>query len=127
MDPLDALSLDQLRTRTSQKWRTHPPDVLPLFVAEMDVPVAGPVRDALVGAIEQGDTGYPWGTDTYADALGGFAEERWGWSFDRRATSLVPDVMQGIVEVLRLVTRPGDTVIVNPPVYPPFYGFIEHA
>jgi cysteine-S-conjugate beta-lyase len=39
----------------------------------------------------------------------------------------VPDVMLGIVEVLGLVTGPGDPVIVNPPVYPPFFDFIEHA
>jgi cystathionine beta-lyase len=36
-------------------------------------------------------------------------------------------VMQGVVEVLRLVTSPGDAVVVNPPAYPPFYGFVEHA
>jgi cystathionine beta-lyase len=39
---------------------------------------------------------------------------------------LVPDVMRGAVEVLKLVTGPGDAVVVNPPVYPPFYLFVEH-
>jgi len=42
-NPLHALSLDWLRCRTSMKWRTHPADVLPLWVAEMDVPLAEPV------------------------------------------------------------------------------------
>lgn len=128
MDPLHALSLDELRQRTSQKWRSYPPDVLPLFVAEMDVPLAAPVVEALTTAVSRGDTGYPVGTTTgYAAALAGFAAERWDWSIDVAATSLVPDVMVGIVEVLRLVTGPGDAVIVNPPVYPPFFGFVEHA
>lgn len=127
MDPLRSLTLDELRRRTSQKWVAYPPDVLPLFVAEMDVTIAEPIADALTAAITSGDTGYPWGTDPYADALATFAEERWGWAFDRSATSLVPDVMGGIVEVLRLITDPGDAVIVNPPVYPPFFGFIAHA
>lgn len=126
MDPLHALSLDQLRQRTSQKWRSYPPDVLPLFVAEMDVPLAGPVVEALTTAVSRGDTGYPAGAG-YAEALAGFAADRWGWTIDVAATSLVPDVMLGIVEVLRLVTGPGDAVIVNPPVYPPFFGFVEHA
>lgn len=127
MDPLRTLTLDELRTRTSQKWRRYPPDVLPLFVAEMDVPLAPAVVEALTTAVARGDTGYPWGTATYADALARFAADRWDWSVDVAATSLVPDVMQGLVEVLRLVTHPGDVVIVNPPVYPPFFGFIEHA
>jgi cystathionine beta-lyase len=42
-------------------------------------------------------------------------------------TALVPDVMMGIVEVLRLITGPGDAVVICPPVYPPFYAFISHA
>ncbi|WP_436969382.1 hypothetical protein [Actinacidiphila glaucinigra] len=40
--PLRRLTLGQLRRRTSMKWRTHPEDVLPLWVAEMDVPLAAP-------------------------------------------------------------------------------------
>ncbi|MBW3657510.1 MAG: aminotransferase class I/II-fold pyridoxal phosphate-dependent enzyme [Actinobacteria bacterium] len=127
MDPLTALTLDDLRDRSSQKWRRYPPDVLPLFVAEMDVPLAEAVVRALTDAIGRGDTGYPWGTATYAEALAAFAHERWGWDLDTGATSLVPDVMTGAAEVLQLLTYPGDVVIVNPPVYPPFYGFIEHA
>ena len=39
---------------------------------------------------------------------------------------MVPDVMLGVVETLRLITDPGDAVIVNPPVYAPFYAFISH-
>ncbi|WP_280874969.1 MalY/PatB family protein [Streptomyces pseudovenezuelae] len=125
-NPLCALTLDRLRCRTSMKWRTYPPDVLPLWVAEMDVPLAEPVLRALTDALALGDTGYPAGT-AYAEALAEFAEKRWGWdgcAVER--TAIVPDVMMGIVEMLRLVTGNGDPVVVNPPVYPPFFQFIEH-
>jgi cysteine-S-conjugate beta-lyase len=125
-DPFSAVTPERLRRRTSVKWRTHPEDVLPAFVAEMDVDLADPVRQALIHAVELGDTGYPYG-DGYARALGGFAARRWGWSFDPAETSLVADVMTGVVEALRLVTARGDAVIVNPPVYFPFFGFVEHA
>ncbi|MEU0224513.1 aminotransferase class I/II-fold pyridoxal phosphate-dependent enzyme [Streptomyces sp. NPDC006284] len=125
-NPLRALTLDQLRRRTSMKWRTYPPDVLPLWVAEMDVPLAGPVVHAVTEALRLGDTGYPAGT-AYAEALAAFAGERWGWDgLAVERTAIVPDVMLGVVEMLRLVTGPGDPVIVNPPVYPPFYQFVEH-
>ncbi|MFF9457848.1 MalY/PatB family protein [Streptomyces flaveolus] len=125
-DPLRALTLDRLRRRTSMKWRTHPADVLPLWVAEMDVPLARPVVRAVTDAMELGDTGYPAGT-AYAEALAAFAGKRWGWDdLAVERTAIVPDVMLGVVEMLKLVTGPGDPVIVNPPVYPPFYQFVTH-
>lgn len=125
-DPLVQLDREQLRRRSSMKWRTYPQDVLPLWVAEMDVPLAPPIAEALHRAVDLGDTGYPHGTG-YAEALADFAADRWGWESLRvEHTALVPDVMLGIVEVLRLVTGPGDAVVVCPPVYPPFYAFITH-
>lgn len=125
MNPLRQLDLDRLRRRTSVKWSLHPTDVLPLWIAEMDVPLADPVRRALVDAAELGDTGYSCAAP-YAEAMRGFAHRRWGWTFAPDQARLVPDVMRGVVEVLRLVTRPGDAVVVNSPVYPPFYTFVQH-
>ncbi|MET7752123.1 MalY/PatB family protein [Micromonospora sp. NPDC005367] len=126
-NPLTVLTLDELRRRTSVKWRMYPPDVLPLWVAEQDTPLAPPVADALRRAIDLGDTGYSYGT-AYAEALGDFAARRWDWhDFRVDHTTVVPDVMMGIVEVLRLVTDPGDAVVVCSPVYPPFYAFVTHA
>ncbi|MET3936956.1 cystathionine beta-lyase [Arthrobacter sp. OAP107] len=125
-NPLEELSLEQLRQRTSMKWRTHPSDVLPLWVAEMDVRLAPPVSEALHHAIDAGDTGYPAGTE-FAEAIGAFASRRWGWDgLAVERTAIVPDVMMGVVEILRLITDPGDAVVVNSPVYAPFYAFITH-
>ncbi|MEY9871633.1 cystathionine beta-lyase [Streptacidiphilus sp. MAP12-33] len=125
-DPLVRLSLDRLRRRTSMKWRAYPADVLPLWVAEMDVPLAPAVVAALHEAIELGDTGYPHGR-AYAEALADFAHDRWHWDGLRvENTAIVPDVMLGVVELLRLVTDPGDAVVVGSPVYPPFYAFVSH-
>ena len=127
VNPLTQLSLAQLRQRTSIKWRAHAADVLPLWVAEMDVVLAPPIVEALTDTIARGDTGYPAGTG-YAEALCGFAARRWSWGgLEVARTAIVPDVMMGIVEILRLVTEPGDTVVVCAPVYPPFYAFVTHA
>ncbi|MER5748811.1 aminotransferase class I/II-fold pyridoxal phosphate-dependent enzyme [Streptomyces sp. NPDC002088] len=123
-NPLRALTLDRLRCRTSMKWRTYPENVLPLWVAEMDVPLAEPVVRAVTDAMALGDTGYPAGT-AYAEALAAFAAGRWGWDgLAVERTAIVPDVMLGVVEMLKLVTGPGDAVVVNPPVYPPFFQFV---
>ncbi|WP_155770114.1 MalY/PatB family protein [Mycobacterium asiaticum] len=125
-NPLEELTLDQLRHRTSMKWRAHPADVLPLWVAEMDVNLAPSVAEAIHRAVDAGDTGYPHGKG-YAKAISEFAAGRWQWDgLSVGRTRVVPDVMLGIVEMLRLVTDRGDTVIVNSPVYAPFYAFVSH-
>jgi bifunctional pyridoxal-dependent enzyme with beta-cystathionase and maltose regulon repressor activities len=125
-NPLEELTLRQLRQRTSMKWSAHPADVLPLWVAEMDVKLAPTVADALRRAIDNGDTGYPCGT-ALAEAVSEFASRRWQWhDLEVSRTAIVPDVMLGVVEMLRLVTDRGDAVIVNPPVYAPFYAFVSH-
>lgn len=123
-NPLLALSLADLRQRQSLKWRLYGDDVLPLWVAEMDVLPPEPVVRAVSEAMVRGDTGYPWAPD-YAEALAGFAQRRWGWAPEPRDARLVANVMTGVSEVLRLVTGPGDAVVVNCPVYPPFYDFVH--
>jgi cysteine-S-conjugate beta-lyase len=124
-DPLQQMSLDELRARTSIKWRAYDEDVLPLWVAEMDVPLAPAIVATLTDAVVRGDTGYACGPE-YADALASFAAARWGWQLETDRTALVPDVMLGVVEMLKLLTRPGDGVVVNAPVYPPFFWFVDH-
>lgn len=125
-DPLSALTLAELRCRTSVKWRVYPEDVLPLWVAEMDAAPAEPVVRAVGAAMARGDTGYPAGT-AYQEAFAAFAATRWGWRPNPDRMRLVTDVMLGIVEALGVLTRPGDAVVINPPVYPPFEGFPRYA
>jgi cystathionine beta-lyase len=121
------LSLEQLRRRTSEKWRAYPADVLPVFVAEMDVPLAEPVVEAITSAAARGDTGYPNGAG-YAEALSGFARARWAWDgIAVERTSMIPDVMRGILEILDVLSGRADAVVVNCPVYPPFYHFVRHT
>ncbi|MBT0993400.1 aminotransferase class I/II-fold pyridoxal phosphate-dependent enzyme [Cellulomonas sp. DKR-3] len=120
------MPLSELRSRTSSKWSRYPDDVLPLWVAEMDVAVCAPVVHAVSDAVRRGDTGYPSGMP-YQDAFAEFAERRWGWSTTASRIRLVPDIMQGTVEVIALLTEPGDAVVVNPPVYPPFWAYPRHA
>jgi cystathionine beta-lyase len=123
--PFD-VPLSALRARTSEKWRHYPDDVLPMFVAEMDVVPPEPVVRAVHDALTSGDTGYESGFG-YAESFAAFAQSRWGWAVDPGTARLVPDVMQGIVHVLRLLTEPGDAVVIAPPAYPPFRAFVEHA
>jgi cystathionine beta-lyase len=122
-----AVSLPDLRRRRSYKWRAYPPDVLPAFVAEMDFSLAPPVTAAIVDAIERGDLGYAWPSDELGEAFAGYAAARHGWRVEPADVALVPDVMAGVVELLRLAARPGDGVVINTPAYPPFFSHVREA
>jgi cysteine-S-conjugate beta-lyase len=122
--PFDAVSWEELRARQSAKWTVYGPDVLPAWVAETDFPLAEPIRRDLHSAIERGDTGYATRGDL-GTAFADWAALHWGWAIEAADVHLVVDVVTGIAEVLRLATAPGDRVVIDPPVYPPFAGTIE--
>ena len=122
-----AQTLPELRQRTSAKWRLYPDDVLPLFVAEMDYPLAEPIAEALHAAVRRSDTGYAVEDPELRSAFAGFALRRWGWQVDPDQVRTTTDVSMGIVEILRRVTEPGDGVIIMPPVYPPFFELLPEA
>jgi cysteine-S-conjugate beta-lyase len=124
--PFDQLDLDQLRQRTSAKWQVHPDDVLPLWVAEMDVLPPPAVVAAVEEAMRIGDTGYAM-EEPYVEALQAFAAARWGWAFEAASATPVADVMRGAMEAIEQVVPAGGPVIVSTPVYPPFFPFIAHA
>ena len=123
---VDALDLAVLRERQSAKYRFYDADVIPAWVAEMDFPLAAPIADALHAAIDRSDTGYRSATGL-AEALGEFASDRWGWSIPVDRITPVPDVLVGIGEALLVLTEPGDGIVVNTPVYPPFFSTVHRA
>jgi cysteine-S-conjugate beta-lyase len=127
VDPiLGSCSPALLAKRKSFKWRTYPPDVLPAFVAEMDFTVADEISEAVREALAIGDTGYPH-IGELGEVFADFSARRLGWAPRSNWVFAVPDVMTGIIEVL-LATTPQDSgVVINPPVYGPFFfriGFI---
>ena len=125
--PLQALPIERLRERTSTKWRAYPADVLPLFVAETDFPLAPAITARLRTAVEIGDTGYTPPKPGIAEAYAGFARRRYGWEIDPAHVRSTGDVVMGLVEILRATISLGDRVVITPPVYPPFYDLIPEA
>lgn len=117
--------LDELRTRGTIKWQRFEPDVLPMFVAEMDAHIAAPVRERLERALRESDTGYPQ-LPVYQEAYADFSAHEWDWHFDPADAMLVADVVSGMREAVLTFSEPGDKVLINPPVYPPF-GIAGHA
>ncbi|WP_062389118.1 MalY/PatB family protein [Demequina iriomotensis] len=125
-DPF-TVPLERLRRRTSAKWTKFGPEVLPLWVAEMDVDLAEPIREALDRAVREGDMGYPT-PEPYIEAFLDFARARWTWTgLDAARTTPVQSVIMGYVDALLEVTDPGSEILVNSPVYPPFFAYLKQA
>lgn len=124
--PFD-LTLEQMREHRSAKWSRVPDGVLPAWTAEMDVRTAPAIAEALRVAVDRSDFGYAGDPGPVTHAFAGFARDTWGWdpSEDDGRMRLFSDVGHGVTEVLRALTRPGDRVIINPPVYLSFYPWLR--
>ena len=117
--------LDWLRAKRGVKWHRPGPDVLPAWVADMDFPVAEPIRAAVTSALARGDLGYPdWTEHPLAVPFAERMADRFGWTPDPAHVRGLTDVIQGLQVVIELATRPGDGVVLAVPNYPPFLAAV---
>lgn len=120
-------SLAELQTHHSEKWRGFDKDVLPLPVAEMDFEVAEPIRETIIEMVKHSDLGYLGPIPEAGTSFAGFAKRRWNWSLDQSQVFMATDVGAAAVEVLRVVTRRGDRVLLNSPIYQNFYNWLNES
>jgi len=120
------LGADQLRARGGSKWTKYPADVIPAFVADMDFKVAPAVQTAIAHFTDTQDYGYGKMTDAIPlfDAFAAWMARRHKWQPDPALTHANTDVIQGLVATMVAFTAPGDGIIVQTPVYPPFLRFV---
>jgi cystathionine beta-lyase len=119
--PVIGVELDRLRSLTCFKWNVFEPDVLPAWVADMDLPPAPVSAAAIQALVDRGDFGYNNAAECQlADAFSQWQLASHGWEPDTKRVRVFCDVMQGVETALWLHTKPGDGVVVFTPVYPPF-------
>ncbi|MQA09891.1 MAG: putative C-S lyase [Pseudonocardiaceae bacterium] len=118
----DELDYSWLRAKHGVKWQRPGPDLLPAWVADMDFPVAPPIRAALGDVMERGDLGYPdWSERSpLAEPFARRMRERYSWAARPDRVRDFSDLIQILQVVLWLTTRPGDAVALHTPNYPPF-------
>ena len=104
----------------------YPADVLPLWVADMDFQAPACVLDALHKAADYGIFGYSFLGDGYVKAVQNWFAKRFDWQVEREWLITTPGVVFALSAVVRAVTEPGDAVLVQPPVYYPFYRVINN-
>lgn len=123
---LDAVRPSSRRPSRGEKWTTYPDDVLPLWVADMDFPIAEPIRRVLRFAVERSDLGYPiHPAPTEIPELTAERMQRvHGWSVSPERVEIISDVVQGMFTAVYQFSEPGEGVIVQTPIYPPFLGSV---
>ena len=123
------LTPEQLRSREGAKWRNYPADVMPAFVADMDFAVAPAVQHVIERLVARNDYGYGRMEDgeRVANAFARRMQARYGWEVDSELTLCPIDVVQGIVAAIVALTSPGDGVVAQTPVYPPFLKAVENT
>ncbi|GAB3966547.1 aminotransferase class I/II-fold pyridoxal phosphate-dependent enzyme [Plantactinospora veratri] len=122
---LDDLDLESLRRRPGVKWaQATAAGAVPAWIADMDFPVAEPVRAALVQAVET-DLGYPAWDDRpdrnpLAEVFAARMSDRYGFAPAPAHVRVFTELIQAVQAVLHVGTAPGDAVAMHTPTYPPF-------
>src|SRR4029453_17246172 len=107
------------RNTDSNKWQKYPPDVLPMWVADMDFPSPPVVVDALRRRVEQGFFGYLAEHTELPEIVADRLNKRYGWRGSPGATTALPARIAGFNRALRGVPRPGGGLLNQTGVYPP--------
>ncbi len=126
---LDGLRVEDLRPSQRIKWRLFGDEVLPAWVADMDFPVAPAVQRAvqqIVDARDFGDHLVPL-SPALRDALVARMQDRFSWEVDPASVLPLVNVVQGLDAAVLLYSQPGEGVIVQTPIYPPFLAAVEKS
>jgi cystathionine beta-lyase len=115
------------RKSDSIKWKYFPNDVIPLWVADMDFTSPLEVISALHNRVEHGVFGYGENSITLAELVVERMERLHRWKIDVEDVLLLPGVITGFNLACQALTTPGDSLLIQPPIYPPFFGVAANA
>jgi cystathionine beta-lyase len=120
---LDRYRRAELEARRGEKWARDPPGTIPLWVADMDYPIAPPIRRVLEGAIASGDLGYPSPSieRLLVSAFAVWTRSRHGLDVDPASVVVTTDVVQAIYLAIDSLSDPGDAIVTLTPAYPPYF------
>lgn len=118
------------KNTSSVKWdnlarRFGDEELLPMWIADMDFMSPRPVIEALKKRADHGIFGYTSLPGSYFEAIETWLQKRHGWSVQRKWICTSPGVVTALSIAVNLFTQPGDGVIIQPPVYYPFFSVIK--
>lgn len=101
------------------------PAAIPMWVADMDFAAPPAVLEALSRRVAHGAFGYPSDPPTLREAVVSWLRTRFGWEVQPEHLSYAPGVVPALYACVRAFSEPGEGVIIQTPVYPPFYPAVE--
>lgn len=109
------------------KWDSaENPDVLPMWMADMDFRTAPAIIDALRRRVDHGIFGYTRVPQNYYDAITGWFARRHGWNIDKNWIIYTSGVVPALSAIIKALTMPGDKVLIQTPVYNCFFSSIRN-
>ena len=123
------LETETLQQKASLKWQHYSEEVLPLWVADMDFPTAQPIQDALATFAKSNNLGYPsWeGLPGLKESVEARLIERYGWAVAPPQIHPLNGIVPGLYLACLAFAEPGEEVIVQTPIYPPFLSAVEET
>lgn len=101
-------------------------DLLPMWVADMDFKAPNEIIEAFKDRVNHGVFGYTWIQDSFFDSIIYWIKKRFNWEIQKEWIIFIPGVIPGISLGIRELTKEGEKVLIQPPVYPPFYEVINN-
>lgn len=95
-------------------------DLIPLWIADMDFETPSCIQEALNRVVKQGVYGYNHIPDNYFPTIANWLATKQGWQVEKEWLAFIPGIVKGIGYAINFFTKPGDGIIVQPPIYPPF-------
>ncbi|WP_320046230.1 MalY/PatB family protein [uncultured Ilyobacter sp.] len=118
--------------KDSLKWNTvkrisNKKDIIPMWIADMDFETVPEVKTAIIERATQGIYGYSEMKNEYYESLAGWTKKRYNWEIEKEWLCFSPGVVTGISLTIRALTHPGDKVVIQTPVYSPFFGAVTRS
>ena len=110
----NCVKYDSLQTRYGNE------NLLPLWVADMDFKTPDFIVNAIKKRCEHEIFGYTFAGDSYYESIINWVHYKQNWKIKKEWISYIPGIVKGIGFVLQCFTKPGDKIIIQPPVYHPF-------
>lgn len=101
-------------------------DLLPMWVADMDFETPDFIIEAMRRRLDYAVLGYPVQYDGYWQSIEQWIKSHHGWEVKREWMRYIPGIVKGIAMVINVFTKPGDKIIIQPPIYHPFRLVPEH-
>lgn len=119
--------LTERRNTGCVKWDSdNDPDMLPLWVADMDFQTAPSVKEAVMSRAATGIYGYVRVPDSYYEALTRWFDTRHGWHIDRDRVIYTSGVVPALSAIIKALVKPGEGVIIQTPAYNCFFSSVRN-